>query len=185
MAVDVYGTKFNPFGVDPDDPRLASGAIALKDDTSGVVLNFEVSNRRIVALRELFAISAPQEGGVVLPMADPYLTECKIEPGSWHHYEIRYNPGDDGLFKPGADVAEWLVDRNLVRRVEWVATIAAPAAPVIKPVRFRIGMGIFTLLDDLPDGRGGILPGLDPNYEHTIFGQGARVSWRKLMVSTN
>jgi hypothetical protein len=43
-------------------------------------------------------------------------------------------------------------------------------------------MAIFTLLDDLPDGRGGTLPGLDPKYEQTVFGQGVTARWRNLAV---
>ena len=88
MAVDVHGTEGNPFGADADDPRLACAAIALIDDSTGMVINFEVSNRRVMALRELFVVNAPGGAGSVLPMADPVLTDLEIEPGSWHHYEI-------------------------------------------------------------------------------------------------
>ena len=182
MAVDVHGTGSNPYGADPDDPRLASAAIALIDDSSGLVLNFEISNRRVMALRELFVVTAPGGAGSVLPMADPVLTDLIIEPGSWHRYEIRYDPGSDGVLTPGPDRAEWLVDGARVHQVEWVATVDPPSAPVIKPARFAVNMAIFTLLDDLPDGRGGILPGLDPEYRQTLFGQGVCARWRNLKV---
>ena len=43
-------------------------------------------------------------------------------------------------------------------------------------------MAIFTLLDDLPDGRGGTLDGLDPDYENTTFGQGVTARWRNVEV---
>ena len=56
MAVQTHYTESNPFGADPDGPRLASGSIALRDDTTGMVINFEVSNRRVLALRELFVV---------------------------------------------------------------------------------------------------------------------------------
>lgn len=185
IAVKVHGTDANPFGADPDDPRLGSGAIALIDDSTGVVVNFEVSNRRIVALRELFVVNAPGgDSGAIKPMADPVLLDFTIEPGSWHRYEIRYYPGEDRLLTPGPDHVEWFVDNELVREVSWVATIDPPTAPVIKPVRFKVNMAIFTLLDNLPDGRGGILPGLDPEYKQTIFGQGITVRWRNLEVHT-
>ena len=183
IAVDVHGTDPNPFDADPDDPRLGSGSISLIDDSTGLVLNFEISNRRIMALRELFVVNAPGgDSGSVKPMADPFLTDLTIEPGSWHRYEIRYYPGEDGLMTPGPDHAEWLVDGEIVQTVTWVATIDPPAAPIIKPARFTVNLAIFTLLDDLPDGRGGTLPGLDPDYEQTIFGQGVTARWRSLVV---
>ena len=182
LAVDVHGTDPNPFGTDPDDPRLGCGSIALIDDSTGAVLNFEVSNRRVLALRELFVVTAPGGAGSVLPMADPVLTDLTIEPGSWHRYELRYHPGDDGWLTPGPDRAEWRVDDEIVHQVTWVATVAPPAAPVIKPIRFKVVMAIFTLLDDLPDGRGGVLPGLDSAYKQTIFGQGVTARWRNLEV---
>jgi len=183
MAVDVHGTEGNPFAADPDDPRLGCAAIALIDDSTGMVINFEISNRRVMALRELFVVTAPGGVGSVLPMADPALTDLEIEPGSWHRYEIRYDPGEDSVLTPGPDRAEWYVDGELVHQIEWVATVDPPAAPVIKPIRFSVNMAIFTLLDDLPDGRGDILPGLDPEYRQTIFGQGVTGRWRNLQVS--
>lgn len=184
MAVKIHNTESNPFGTNPDDPRLASGSIALRDDMTGMVINFEVSNRRILALRELFVVDAPGGNASVQPMSEPHLTDLRIDPGSWHRYEIRYSKGTDTFMKPGPDVCEWFVDDALVHRVEWVATTDPPAAPVIKSGGFTVGMAIFTLLDDLPDGRGGIIPGLDPNYENTIFGQGATATWKNLEVST-
>ncbi len=184
MAARIHNTESNPFGADPDDPRLAGGSIALRDDTTGLVINLEVSNRRVLALRELFAVDAPGGDGGVKPMAEPYLTNVEIEPGSWHHYEIRYNRGADAFMRPGPDVCEWFVDHELVHRVEWVATVDPPAAPVVKSAGFTVGMAIFTLLDDLPDGRGGTIAGLDPHYDNTTFGQGATVTWKNLEVST-
>ncbi len=183
MAVNVHGTDGNPFGADPDDPRLACAAIALIDDSTGMVINFEISNRRVMALRELFAVNAPGGSDAVVPMADPVMTDLKIEPGSWHCYEIIYDPGSDAVLTPGPDRVEWYVDGELVHEVEWVATVDSPSAPIIKPARFTVNMAIFTLLDDLPDGRGGILPGLDPDYKQTTFGQGVTARWRNLRVS--
>ena len=46
-------------------------------------------------------------------------------------------------------------------------------------------MAIFTLLDDLPDGRGGVVPGLDSQYRHSLFGQGVTARWRNLKVQTS
>ena len=111
IAVEVHGTENNPFDADPDDPRLGSGSISLIDDSTGIVLNFEISNRRVMALRELFVVSAPGgDTGGIRPMAEPFLTDVEIEPGSWHRYEIRYYPGEDVPLTPGADRAEWYVD---------------------------------------------------------------------------
>ena len=185
MAVYVYGTNNNPFGIDQDDPRLGSGAIALIDDSTGVVANFEISNSKIFALRELFIVNAPRgDSGVVNPLCDTCLLDMQIEPGSWHRYEIHYYPGNDGILTPGPDRFEWIIDSKLVREVEWVATIDPPLAPVIKPSRFRVNMAIFTLLDDLPDGKGGIISGVDPEYKQSIFGQGVISKWRNLEICT-
>jgi hypothetical protein len=115
-------------------------------------------------------------------MADPTLLDLEIDPGSWHRYEIRYSPGEDSWLSPGPDSVQWLVDNNLLHEVNWVATVDPPAAPVIKPARFRVNLSIFTLVDDLPDGRGGTLDGLDSGYEHTIFGQGVTSRWRNVQV---
>ena len=51
-----------------------------------------------------------------------------------------------------------------------------------QPARFSVNMAIFILLDDLPDGRGGKIEGLDSNYEQTVFGQGVTARWRNLEV---
>ena len=183
LCVEVHGTDPNPFGADPDDPRLGCGAIALIDHATGVVMNFEVSNRRIMTLRERFKVSAPGGPDSMPAMADPVvLTDLTIEPGSWHHYEIRYYPGESGWLEVDPDRVEWLVDGERVRQVSWVATIDEPAAPVIKPTGIRVAMAIFTLLDNLPDGRGGISPGLDPEYKQSIFGQGVTARWRNLKI---
>lgn len=184
MAVEVHGTENNPFDVAPDDPRLGSAALLVVDDGTGLVLNFEVSNRRVMALRERFAISAPSANDSQQPMTDVSIADLKIEPGSWHTYELRYFPGEDQLLCPGPDRAQWCVDGNTIHEVEWVTTPGPPQPPVVKPIRLRIGLGIFTLLDDLPDGRGGTVAGLDPNYEQTIFGQGVTARWRNLQFGT-
>jgi len=184
MAVEVHGTEENPFAADPDDPRLGSAALLVLDNGTGLVMNFEVSNRRIMALRERFPISAPNPENSVQPLTDLKLTDGNIQPGSWHRYELRYLPGEDQLLCPGPDRAAWLVDGKVVNQVDWVTTLEPPHAPVVKPIRFQIGLGIFTLLDNLPDGRGGTIPGLDPDYEQTLFGQGVTARWRDLQVET-
>ena len=60
-----------------------------------------------MALREIFVVSAPGgDSGAIKPMAVPVVTDVAIEPRSWHHYEIRYDPGDDATVTPGPDSAE-------------------------------------------------------------------------------
>ena len=183
IAVEVNGTDANPFGAESDDPRLASGSIGVIDDSTGVVINFEISNRRVLALRELFLVMTPAgDSGAIRPMAESTLLDLEIDPGSWHRYEIRYSPGEDNWLSPGPDNVQWLVDNHIVHEVDWVATVEPPASPVIKPARFRVNLSIFTLLDDLPDGRGGTLVGLDSDYENTVFGQGVTARWRNVEV---
>ena len=53
----------------------------------------------------------------------------------------------------------------------------------------KIGGGLFTLLGDLKNDRARSgdragIPGLDPHYERTLFGQGARVEFRPFRVSS-
>ena len=66
-----------------------------------------------------------------------------------------------------------------------MTTLEPPGAPVVKPFRFWIGLGIFTLLDDLPDGQGGTIAGLDPNYEQIVFGQCVTARWCNVQFGTD
>jgi hypothetical protein len=177
LSARIHGTELNPFGADPDDPKLGCGSISIIDFSAGIVINFEVSNRRVITLREIFDPSAPTTVKPFL-MCDPYLLEgFDIEPGSWHRYEIQYLAKEHPS-TPVPDKVRWLIDGGLVREVDW---LPAPGPDrVVKPSRFTVNMAIFTLLDDLPDGRGGVIGGYDPEYAHTTFGQGATVRWRNL-----
>ena len=182
ISTRIHGTEKNPYGADPDDPRLASGAIAIIDDSSGIVVNFEISNRKIITLREVFdtqAIIAERS----MSMCDPYLLKNKeIKPGSWHRYEIKYYPARSDLKKQKEDKVQWLIDDDLAREVDWLPTAGPPPAPIVKPSRFTVNLAIFTLLDELSDGKGGVIKGYDPEYKNTTFGQGATVIWRNVRV---
>ena len=176
-----------PPGIPGDGSGPATGVSStlVVDDGTGLVLNFEVSNRRAMTLRECFAIAASNANDSQQPMTDASIADLKIEPArSWYTYELHYSPGEDQLLCPGPDRAPWRVDGNMIHEVQWGTPPGPPQPPVVKPIRLRIGLGIFTLLDDLPDGRGGTVAGLNPNYEPTVFGQGVTARWRNLQFGT-
>ena len=52
MAVRTFGTEHNTFGLEPGDPRLATGALVVIDPETGMVFDFFVSNDRIRPLYE-------------------------------------------------------------------------------------------------------------------------------------
>lgn len=182
ILVQIHNTEKNPYGADPDDPRLGAGAIAIIDYNSGTIVNFEISNRKVITLREVFDVRT-SIAGRALSMCDPHLLEnFKIEPGSWHRYMIQYSLGKDtpNIMKP--DKVGWFIDNHLVREVDWLPSAGPPPTPVVKPSRFKVNLAIFTLLDDLSDGMGGIIKGYDPEYKNTTFGQGATVRWRNIEI---
>lgn len=182
ISTQIHCTEINPYGADPDDPRLASGAIAIIDDSSGIVVNFEISNRRIITLREVYNVHTSKSERA-MSMCDPHLLEnFTIEPGSWHRYEISYYPAENDLKNQKPDKVKWFIDGDLVREVDWLPAAGPPPAPVVKPSRFTVNLAIFTLLDELSDGKGGVIRGYDPEYKNTTFGQGATVSWRNVKV---
>jgi len=182
ISVQTHGTEKNPYGADPDDPRLAAGAIAIIDSNSGTIVNFEISNRRVITLREVFDVRT-SIAGRTMSMCDPHLLEnFKIEPGSWHRYEIQYRLGKDNPDDPNPDKVKWLIDNKLIRKVDWLPSAGPPPVPVVKPSRFTINLAIFTLLDDLSDGMGGMIKGYDPEYKNTTFGQGATARWRNIEI---
>ena len=60
--------------------------------------------------------------------------------------------------------------------------------PIVKIDSMKIGGGLFTMYGDLCNDRerahdrAGI-PGLDPRYERTLFGQGARVEFKPFKIT--
>jgi hypothetical protein len=124
-----------------------------------------------------------------------------ITPGM-HNYAMRYTRNRAGT---GADLLEWLIDGVGVARVartgipldtqfaayrSRTAPIRYPAAGPgedLKPLlnTFRIGHGLFSLLDEFPFNQP--LPGatavpIPP--EERIFGQGASGTWGNVTVTT-
>lgn len=183
ISAKIRGTENNPFGADPDDPKLGCGSISIIDGAAGMVINFEVSNTRVITLRELFDSKSPEAIKPFL-MCDPHLLEdIRIEPCSWHRYEIQYHPAKDSKTQ-SPDTVKWLIDGDLVREVEWLPKSSPSSNTVIKPSEFTVNMAMFTLLDDLPDGQGGMIRGYDPEYTNTTFGQGATVKWKNLQIRT-
>lgn len=181
ISAKIHGTENNPFGADPDDPKLGCGSISIIDAAAGIVINFEVSNRRVITLREMFDADSAEAIKPFL-MCDPHLLDdVKIEPGSWHRYEIQYHRAKDSqALSP--DTIKWLIDGDLVRQVDWLPQAAAAPERVAKPSQFTVNLAMFTLLDDLPDGQGGMIRGYDPEYANTTFGQGATVKWKNLEI---
>ena len=85
-------------------------------------------------------------------------------------------------------VSAWLVDDKIVAERERVGAPPGEAGPIVKVDSIKIGGGLFTLFGDLKNDRqtagdrAGI-PGLDPAYERTLFGQGARVEFKPFKVA--
>lgn len=179
MSVTTSGTENNPFGAGADDVRLACGSFNLIDTRTAVVFDFFVSNGRIVALYERLPFA--------LSEADPYPlftelipTDVATVPGQWHRYEIAYDATGDR--------AEWRVDGRAVAERRFIGAPPGEQGPVVKLTGLKIGGGLFTLLDRLHNDRkrtgdSPMTPGLDPRYERTLFGQGARVSFGAFSVT--
>jgi hypothetical protein len=179
MSVRTFGTENNPFGVEAGDVRLACGAFNTIDLKTAVVFDFFVSNSQIVAIYERLPFA--------LTKHDPYPmftelipTAVPTEPGAWHRYEIAYDAAHDR--------AEWRVDGETVAERSPVGAPPGERGPVVKLSGLKIGGGLFTLLDDLHHDRrrlndGAKVPGLDPRYERTLFGQGAEVAFRAFRVT--
>ena len=77
-------------------------------------------------------------------------------------------------------VVAYLIDVGILFVSSWFIMILLGVLSL--GIAFFFIAAIFTLLDDLPDGRGGKIAGLDPNYEQSIFGQGVTARWRNLEV---
>ncbi|MGB7021982.1 MAG: hypothetical protein WBD80_22635, partial [Xanthobacteraceae bacterium] len=85
------------------------------------------------------------------------------------------------------DRAEWRVDGAVVAERDSVGAPPGERGPIVKIETMKIGGGLFTMLGDLNSDRvrtddGDKIPGLDPRYERTLFGQGARVEFGAFRV---
>jgi Family of unknown function (DUF6081) len=179
MRAETFDTARNPFGADAGDVRLGCGAFNTIDLKTSMVFDFFVSGSRIVALYERLPFT--------LTATDPYplFTELipvamPTAPGQWHRYAIAYDRGNDRV--------EWRVDGAPVAERAAVGAPPGERGPIVKVDSLKIGGGLFTLLGDLNNDRAktgdrDMIPGLDPHYGRTLFGQGARVEFGKFEVA--
>ena len=179
MRVETFETVRNPYGADSGDVRLCCGAFNTIDLKTSMVFDFFVSGRRIVALYERLPFT--------LTAADPYPLFTELIPVAvptasrqWHRYAIAYDRGNDRV--------EWRVDGTLVAERGAVGAPPGERGPIVKVDSLKIGGGLFTLLGDLNNDRAKTgdrdkIPGLDPQYRRTLFGQGARVEFGKFQVA--
>ena len=104
MAVRTFGTEHNTFGLEPGDPRLATGALVVIDPETGMVFDFFVSNDRIRPLHERLTFKRKELGPY--PAYSILGETVPTRMGDWHLYEIRYDRA--------ADRVEWWIDRKLI-----------------------------------------------------------------------
>jgi hypothetical protein len=180
MCVTTFGTADNPFGVDDGDVRLGCGAFNTIDLRTWMVFDFFVSGSRIVPLYERLPF------GIGADNPYPAFTELipidvTTQQGQWHRYAIRYDRAHDRV--------TWLVDGQTVAERDAIGAPPGERGPIVKLDAIKIGGGLFTLFGDLKDDRhragdrAGI-PGLDPHYQRTLFGQGARVEFKPFSISS-
>ena len=178
MRVNTFGTERNPYGVDPGDVRLGCGAFNTIDLKTWMVFDFFVSGSRIVPLYERLPFGANKD--------DPYPAFTELIPtdvpttqGEWHHYAICYDRAHDRV--------EWIVDGKIVAVRDAVGAPPGEREPIVKIDSMKIGGGLFTMYGDLCNDRYRTadrpgIPGLDPRYQQTLFGQGASVEFKPFMV---
>ena len=177
ISVETFGTEGNPHGLPPGDPRLAAGALVLIDSTTGMVFDFFISNDCITPLYERLPIAREHLGAY--PAFSRLLAPVPTTRGAWRTFETRYDRC--------ADVVEWCVDGKVIARRDQAGAPIGRNAPVVKWNSLRVGVGLFTLLDDLCDDqvRADDYPrikGCIPDNRHDRFGQGARISVRNLDI---
>jgi Family of unknown function (DUF6081) len=179
MRVETFDTARNPYGADAGDVRLGCGAFNTIGLKTSMVFDFFVSNSHIVALYERLPFTLTKDDPYplfteLLPVAVPTV------PSRWHRYAIAYDRGNDRV--------EWRVDGAVVAERSAVGAPPGERGPIVKIDSLKIGGGLFTLLGDLNNDRAKTgdrdkIPGLDPRYERTLFGQGARVEFGKFQVT--
>jgi hypothetical protein len=179
MRVDTFGTERNPYNVDAGDVRLGCGALNTIDLKTFMVFDFFVSGSRIVPLYERLPFGQTNENPYpafteLIPIAIP------TSPGQWHRYAICYDRTHDTV--------EWRVDGVTVAERATVGAPPGERGPIVKVDSIKIGGGLFTMFGDLHNDRARTgdrerILGLDPLYERTLFGQGARVEFGKFIVA--
>jgi hypothetical protein len=179
MRVTTFGTAQNPYGVDAGDVRLGCGALNTIDLKSWMVFDFFVSGSLIVPLYERLPFGQREDDpypafSELIPIAVP------TAPGQWHRYAISYDRSKDRV--------EWRVDAVTVAERGPVGAPPGERGPVVKIDSIKIGGGLFTMFGDLCNDRDRMndrakIPGLDPRYERTLFGQGARVEFKAFKIA--
>jgi hypothetical protein len=177
VAVETFGTERNPWGAEPGDPRVAAGALVLIDPSTGMVLDFFISNDRIQPLYERLPIARDKLGPY--PAFSRLLAPLPTARGAWHAYEIRY----DRI----ADTIEWRVDGAVVASRDKAGAPIGRSAPIVKLNTLRVGCGLFTLADPLCDDQASAddhprIPGFIPDNTQDRFGQGARIAMRRVEI---
>ena len=177
VAVETFGTERNPWGAEPGDPRVAAGALVLIDPSTGMVLDFFISNDRIQPLYERLPIARDKLGPY--PAFSKLLAPLPTARGAWHAYEIRY----DRI----ADTIEWRVDGAVVASRDKAGAPIGRSAPIVKLNTLRVGCGLFTLADPLCDDQASAddhprIPGFIPDNTQDRFGQGARIAMRRVEI---
>lgn len=179
MRVATWGTERNPHGVDAGDVRLGCGALNTIDLKTWMVFDFFVSDSRIVPLYERLPFGQNKDNPYpafteLIPIAVP------TSPGEWHRYKISYDRANDRV--------EWRVDGAIVAERKSVGAPPDERGPIVKIDSIKIGGGLFTMFGDLHNDRARSgdrekIPGLDPLYERTLFGQGAKVEFGKFTIA--
>jgi hypothetical protein len=179
MRVETFGTEGNPYGADAGDVRLGCGALNTIDLNSWMVFDFFVSGTRIVPLYERLPFGQSRDNPY------PAFTELipirlATSPGQWHRYAICYDWSNDRV--------EWRVDGAIVAERGSVGAPPGERGLIVKVDSVKIGGGLFTMFGDLNNDCIRMadrekIPGLDPLYERTLFGQGAKVEFHKFMVT--
>jgi hypothetical protein len=178
MRVETFGTAANPFGVDPGDVRLGCGALNTIDFRTSMVFDFFVSGTQIVPLYERLPFTLSRDNQYPL-FSELIPIRVPTAPGQWHRYGITYDRAHDRV--------EWRVDGAVVAERNAVGAPPGERGPIVKIEAMKIGGGLFTMLGDLNcdrvrTGDGNKIPGLDPRYKRTLFGQGARVEFGPFRV---
>jgi hypothetical protein len=179
MRVETFATERNPFGADEGDVRLGCGAFNTIDLKTFMVFDFFVSSSRIVPLYERLPFGQSKD--------NPYPAFTELIPislptsrGQWHHYAITYDRA--------IDRAEWLVDGKVVAERNFIGAPPGERGPIVKIDSIKVGGGLFTMLGDLLNDRAKAndrekIPGLDPRYDRSLFGQGAKVEFRPFNIT--
>jgi uncharacterized protein DUF6081 len=178
MRVTTFGTENNPYNVDPGDVRLGCGAFNTIDLKTWMVFDFFVSGSRIVALYERLPFGAGTDNPYPA-FTELIPTDASTKQGEWHRYAIRYDRARDRV--------EWVVDGRVVATRDAVGAPPGERGPIVKIDSMKIGGGLFTMYGDLCNDRQRTgdrraMPGLDPRYERTLFGQGARVEFKPFEI---